>query len=118
LKYLHGQGWSAEMRFEHSDDSLHFAKVVRLLWRKRPQHQAPLMQVGMTLNHLLEQTNYTPSLFSQVNPQRQKLNKALDSIRDKHGTKSIFLGSEKDGWTAAPMRISFTHIPDVRTEDR
>ena len=115
LKYLHGNGWAAEMRFEHSDDSLQFAKVVRLLWKKRPNHLSPLLQVGMTLNHLLEQTNYSPSLFSQVNPSGQRLNKALDTIRDKHGVKSIFLGSEKDGWSAAPMRISFTDIPDVVT---
>ena len=54
LRYLYDSGWSAEMRFEHSNDSLHFAKVVQTLWQKRPNHQAPLLQVAMTLNHLLE----------------------------------------------------------------
>jgi DNA polymerase-4 len=118
LKYPHVQGWGGEMRFEHSDDSLHFAKVVRLLWKKRPLPQNPLIQVGVTLNHLLEQTNYTPSLFETMNPKSQNLNNALDEIRAKHGQKAIFLGSEKDGWSAAPMRISFTHIPDLGVEDR
>ena len=117
LSYLHADRWSAEMRFEHSDDSLHFAKVVRLLWKKRPNHQSPLLQVGMTLNRLLEQTNYTPSLFTQVDPSKQRLNNALDKIRDKHGVGSVFLGSEQEGMSAAPMRISFTHIPDVVNED-
>ena len=110
--------WGAEMRFEHSDDSLHFAKVVQMLWKKRPANHPKLLQVGITLGNLLEQTNYTPSLFAQVNPARKQLNEALDKIRDKHGTGSIFLGSEQEGMSAAPMRISFTHIPDVKSEDR
>lgn len=118
LNYMHLGKWSAEMRFEHSDDSLHFAKVVRMLWKKRPNHQSPLLQVGMTLNHLLEQNNYTPSLFTQIDPVKQRLNSALDKIRDKHGMGSVFLGSEQEGMSAAPMRISFTHIPDVVSEDR
>ncbi|MFC4993659.1 DNA polymerase Y family protein [Rubritalea tangerina] len=118
LRYLQGPNWSAEMRFEHSNDALHFAKVARMLWKKRPDHQASILQVGMTLNHLLEQTNYTPSLFSQANPARERLNQALDSIRNKHGQKAIHLASEQDGLSAAPMRISFTHIPDVEAEDR
>ena len=118
LRYLHRENWGAEMRFEHSDDSLHFAKVIRMLWKKRPDHQAHLLQVGMTLNHLLEHSNYTPSLFSEVNPTRGKLNAALDSVREKHGVGSVFLASEQEGMSAAPMRISFTHIPDVVTENR
>jgi DNA polymerase-4 len=118
LRYLYGSGWSAEMRFEHSNDSLHFAKVVRTLWKKRPNQQAPLLKVAMTLNHLLEQNNHTPSLFSNIDPTRERLNQALDSIRQKHGQKSIHLACEQDGLSAAPMRISFTHIPDVDSENR
>ncbi|MGJ8671868.1 DNA polymerase Y family protein [Rubritalea sp.] len=119
LRYLHDkQSWAAEMRFEHSNDSLHFSKVLHSLWKKRPWHQAKLLQVGMQLSHLLEQTNYTPSLFSREQPERENLNQALDSIRRKHGQKSIHLGCEQDGMSAAPMRISFTHIPDVESENR
>ncbi|WP_018969211.1 DNA polymerase Y family protein [Rubritalea marina] len=118
LKYLQFGSWGAEIRFEHSNDSLHFAHCVRNLWKKRPQHQAQLLHVSVTLTQLLEQSNYTPSLFSQQNPARQNINKALDSIRAKHGAQSIFLGSEQEGRSAAPMRISFTHIPDPESENR
>lgn len=119
LRFLHNkQNWGAEMRFEHSNDSLHFAKVIQRLWKKRPYPQAPLLQIGMTLNHLVAQNNYTPSLFSNINPERDQLNNALDSIRKKHGQSSIHLGCEQDGLSAAPMRISFTHIPDVESENR
>ncbi|MEO1856825.1 MAG: DNA polymerase [Rubritalea sp.] len=118
LRYLHAPSWSAEMRFEHSDDSLHFAKVVRTLWKKRPDKQANLLQIAITLNHLLEQNNHTPSLFTFIDPARERLNHALDAIRQKHGQKSIHLACEQDGLSAAPMRISFTHIPDIDSEDR
>ncbi|MFC5051376.1 Y-family DNA polymerase [Rubritalea spongiae] len=119
LRYLHNeQSWAAEMRFDHSNDSLHFAKVLHALWKKRPWHQAKLMQVGMHLSHLIEQTNHTPSLFTQQQPEREKLNRAIDTIRSKHGQKSIHLGCEQDGMSAAPMRISFNHIPDVESENR
>lgn len=118
LRYLNKQNWGAEMRFEHSNDSLHFAKVIHKLWRKRPYPQAPLLQIAMTLNQLVAQNNYTPSLFSKLNPEREQLNNALDSIRKKHGQSSIHLGCEQDGLSAAPMRISFTHIPDVESENR
>jgi DNA polymerase-4 len=119
LRYFpHKESWSAEMRFEHSDDSLHFAQVLRALWKKRPHHQSRIMQIGMHLSQLLEHTNFTPSLFSKQHAERSKLNHALDSIRAKHGQKSIHLGCEQDGMSAAPMRISFTHIPDVESENR
>lgn len=44
---------------------------------------------------------------------QKNLNDALDKIRDKHAVGSIFLASEQEGMSAAPMKISFNHIPDV-----
>lgn len=118
LRFLQAEPWAAELRFEHSNDSLHFAQCLRTLWKKRPSPHAHLLHVGINLCQLLAQNNYTPSLFSQLNPARNQINQALDSIRQKHGPQSIFLGSEQEGKSAAPMRISFTHIPDPTTEDR
>lgn len=119
IRYQHNQqSWESSMHFEHSNDSLFFAKVIQMLWKKRLFPQARLLQIGIHLSDLLEQTNYTPSLFAQETSSRKQLNKALDSIRDKHGQRSIHLACEQDGMSAAPMRIAFGHIPDITCENR
>jgi len=117
LKYFNRPGWKAELHFEASADSLLFAKVVQRLWSQRPDPGESVLQVSMVLGRLIERSNHTPSLFAREDAARLRLNDAMDTIRSKYGRKAIHLGCDHDTLDAAPMRISFTHIPDLELEN-
>lgn len=77
----------------------------------------------MVLGRLVDRDNYTPSLFKesdnttyQAGKNRQALNQSMDQLVKKFGKQSIYLGGAHDAIEAAPMRISFGHIPDLEIE--
>lgn len=120
IRYLGGERWSHEARFEHSSDAIFIAKMTQAFWKQSPYRDQPVFQLAVTLHHLLEKNNYTPSLFSYNNIQhqnREKLNAAIDALQKKHGKKSIHLGCDHAALEEASMRISFTHIPDLDIEN-
>ena len=123
LRYLRGGNWHLEASLEATDDSLKLAHAASHLWRQRPHHQEQLLKISMVLGQLVDQGNYTPSLFKeadsaayQAGKNRQTLNKSMDKIVKKFGKQSIYLGGAHDAIEAAPMRISFGHIPDLDIE--
>ena len=116
IRYLNGQRWAEEVRMEATSDALVFAKIIANLWRHRPTPREPLLKIAMTLHHLSERENFTPSLFAPAKPNRDKLNVAIDSLQKRFGKKSLHLGCDHDAVDSENMRISFTHIPDLSTE--
>jgi len=40
----------------------------------------------------------------------------IDKLRARYGRKVVYFGSVQDSRDTAPMRISFTHIPDLELE--
>jgi DNA polymerase-4 len=46
----------------------------------------------------------------------QRLDAALDQLRARYGRRVVYFGSVHESRDHAPMRISFTHIPDVTLE--
>lgn len=121
LRYLRGGKWGQEMRLEPTDDSLVFARAVAALWRLRPAQREPLVKVSMVLDHLTHAQNYTPSLFSGIEgveqfEQRDCLNASMDELVKKFGRQAVYWGGAHQAIDAAPMRISFGHIPDLEVE--
>jgi DNA polymerase IV len=47
----------------------------------------------------------------------RRLDAALDKLRARYGRDVVYLGAVQDARENAPMRISFTHIPDLAVED-
>jgi len=114
IKYPDHTRWASDMRFADSQDTLHFIRVLGELWDRRPKGKNPLA-VGVTLLNLREAQLITPSLFEQVE-NRNKLSHLMDEINQKYGKNSVFLGGSFENLRSAPMRIAFTHIPDLETE--
>jgi DNA polymerase-4 len=48
---------------------------------------------------------------------QQRLDATLDKLRARYGRNVVFFGSVQESRDNAPMRISFTHIPDVAVEE-
>ena len=80
--------------------------------------------MGVVLTRLCEHGNYTPPLLSVVNDaadapdtgKHRRLDAALDQLRARYGRGVVYFGSVQEDRDKAPMRISFTHIPDLGLE--
>ena len=75
---------------------------------------APL-SVGVTLGKLVPESSISLSLFPE-DQRRQGLGKLMDQINMKFGPQSIYTATMQDAAATAPMRISFTKIPDLAVE--
>jgi len=117
LKYLNGEGWAQEARFDPSSDALFFAKLVSQIWRQRSLPQQPIRKLGVTMFRLVEKTNFTPSLFTPIHRNRDALNVAMDSLQRKFGKNAMHLGCDHAALDNDNMRIAFTHIPDLDVEN-
>jgi DNA polymerase-4 len=129
LRYLRGGKWRQELRLEATDDSLTLARATAHLWRLRPHHTERLLKVSVVLDHFTHPGNHTPSLFENStidtgvgdglagHGQLETLNMSMDSIVKKFGRHAIYLGGAHSAMDAAPMRISFGHIPDLDIEN-
>lgn len=124
IAFFRGVSWNPEIRFQETDSTLVFMKLLDQLWRDRPDPRSPIIQVGVVLARLVETGNYTPDLFAnQVatlmalqDDKQKRLDAALDQLRARYGRDVVYFGGVQDSRDKAPMRISFTHIPDLGVE--
>lgn len=124
LGYLGNGRWEGERSFNETGASLRLMHQLQGIWRERPDPKAKLLQVGVVLTRLVDRRNYTPPLFpeesctvAERDPEKlRRLDAAIDQLRARYGRKVVYYGSVQDGRDAAPMRISFTHIPDILLE--
>ena len=99
-------------------------RLLERLWRDRPDPRRPLLQVGVVLTRLCEHGNYTPPLFQLRDRCRDRPRHRETpaprchprQLRARYGRRVVYFGSVQEGRDDAPMRISFTHIPDVNLE--
>jgi DNA polymerase-4 len=124
LAFFRGVSWGPEIRFPSTDSTFHLVRMLQSLWSDRPEPRADLIQVGVVLSRLVERGNHTPDLFQGVvadvmeadDEKHQRLDAVIDKLRARYGRQVVFFGSVQDARDAAPMRISFTHIPDPGLE--
>ncbi len=116
LRLLDGTRWGAETTFYHTQRTPVFLESLRRLWKGLPRDAEP-MQVYMALGELVPANLHTPSLFSGGWDVRgEAIEKAMDTINRKMGPRTVYYGGAHDGMDEAPMRIAFTHIPDLEVE--
>jgi DNA polymerase-4 len=70
--------------------------------------------VAVTLVQLSSAASCTRSLFDDNHGGR--LDQALDHLNLKYGKGTIYFGAAHSALQAAPMRIAFSHIPDLDLE--
>jgi DNA polymerase-4 len=100
-------------------------RLLGQLWKNRPDPRQRLLQVGVVLSRLCEHNNYTPPLFQTASVVRdepddetkhRRLDSTLDQLRARYGRSVVYFGNVQQSRDQAPMRISFTHIPDLQVE--
>jgi DNA polymerase-4 len=120
LGYLDKTDWSADLRFNETQDTIHFTHALNELWSRRPrahQTKAPL-QVGVILHGLLASHLHTADLFEAGKEQtRAKLLNAVDTLNKALGKNSVYFGGAHGATGYTPMRIAFTRIPEPEIEE-
>lgn len=108
-----GGGWSDALRLPHCQDTLTILEAASRLWERKPPGNP--LKVSIVLSELIPARSATPSLFP-LDHQLNDLSHAMDRVNRAFGPNAVFFGGMFGNTTAAPMRISFTHIPDAETE--
>lgn len=124
LAFYRGVSWGAEINAGGTDSTVRLMRLLERLWRDRPEPKAPVLQVGVVLGKLVAIGNFTPSLFPSLGNEmadvdeakHRRLDATIDKLRARYGRNVVYFGNVQDARQEAPMRISFTHIPDVKLE--
>ena len=120
VDYRDGTDWHGDLKFNETQDTLHFTHVLNDLWSRRPKAdlaRAPL-QVGVILHQLLASHLHTADLFEQAKEDsRARLHGAIDTLNQTFGKNSVYFGGAHGATAYAPMRIAFTRIPEPEIEE-
>ena len=108
------KNWKESVILGQSQDTQTMVRAFSVLWSLRPRDWSP-DYVGIALSDLTPASCVSSPLFP-TDRRRIQLSQAMDAINERFGAYSIYFGSMHDTKEAAPMRISFTHIPDLVTE--
>ncbi len=115
LKYTKGGRWEDKISFDPTSDTLEFLQGLERLWEKKPKIKAALLMVAVTLFKLSEEKHCSLSLFKN-DRSRNRLNTVIDKLNLRYGKNTVYFGGAQSGLRAAPMRIAFNHIPDIKIE--
>ena len=117
VKFRDHENWERQARFDSTSDTLVLLDALDRLWQdfagqrlRRPQ------AVAIVLSRLAEAGQRARSLFDEHRSHDQ-LNAVIDSVNLRYGRNALYFGGAHGALQAAPMRIAFNHIPDLRTED-
>lgn len=128
LSFFRSVAWEPEIRFPESDSTIFLMRALDRMWKERPEPRSPVLQAGVVLTRLCEHGNFTPELFStdisstvadamgDAGEKQKRLDATLDRLRARYGRSVVYFGNVHDNRESAPMRISFSHIPDERVE--
>lgn len=120
VDYRDRPAWVAGSRFAPRCATLDFLKVLAALWAGRPRRRHRRerwepMKVSVTLWELLPADQATLELLPEAT-RKAGLDAALDRLRLKYGPQAIYFGGAFGAMQEAPMRIAFTHVPNLRLE--
>ncbi len=101
--------WTEWTRLGTCRDTLTILEGYHRLWRLCPAGKP--IQVGVTLYDLLADSCVTLPLFPEEN-HRIRISDTMDRINGLFGRNAIYFGGMMGAEESAPMRISFTQIPD------
>ena len=110
VDYLQQAPWEDRAELGLCQDTLTMLEAFAILWNRRPS--APPFKVGVSLIGLVNDVSATRPLFSGER-NRLRLARAMDRLNSKHGPHTVYFGGMYGVLESAPMRISFTCIPDL-----
>ena len=108
------ESWSRSASLGACQDTQTMLKAFSSMWDSRPKNRQPFA-VAVTLHDLTPKAAASLPLFPE-DQNRLKVAQTMDSINARFGLHSVYLADMHNAGQAAPMRISFTQIPDISIE--
>jgi DNA polymerase-4 len=112
--------WETQLPCFPTQDDVTLGSLLNRLWEERPHDAPEPTKVGITLLRLEPAKNHTPDLFAeQSEDRRRELQRAMDRVNLQHGGRSLYYAeamAAQRNKEVAPMRIAFTHIPELESE--
>lgn len=115
IRYLDGDRFYEERRFEGTQDSSFLLKQINHLYKMAPSKKKPI-KVSVVLFDFVSEYEHQLSLFGNNN-KLQKAYKAVDAINARYGKNTIYAGSLHEKIDSAPTRIAFQRIPGLEEVD-
>ena len=112
--------WSMHAGCFPTQDSVILSQLLHTVWSNHPTNVPNPTKVSITLAQLESLESHTPSLF-EVPAQRRRiqLQKTMDQVNQRFGGRTLYYANAMEAQRcnqAAPLRISFNHIPDLELE--
>lgn len=107
--------WEDEYADAPTDSTRELILRFNQLWDQKPPTPHP-RTVYVTLSGLVHQSALSLPLLDHIPTNRSPLDKAIDAINLKHGSRTVFYAGAMEAIEAAPMRIAFTQIPNIDRE--
>lgn len=116
VRFLNTPRWEKRACFQASSSSLQFLRTLDTIWRDFPKRKKVIPSaVSITLGALQEAAHHTPALL-EPGTRHEHLNMVMDALNLRYGKNTVYFGGAHQALNAAPMRIAFTHVPDLRME--
>ncbi len=115
IAYFNTQkSWKTYLKLEQFQDTHTIIKAFLKMWSERPRGKTPL-RVSVVLSDLIPTADTSLPLFSD-DSRKIKLAETMDKINERYGLDCVYFGTMHSAKDQAPMRISFTSIPDLISE--
>lgn len=113
LSFMDHPKWSDQQTFELCQDTLTLLEAFEAVWARRPHSAltAKPLKVAVVLGDLVPDRSAPGPLFPQAR-NRLALAQVIDRLNRRFGSHTVYFGGMHGVLQAAPMRISFTSIPD------
>lgn len=115
LSYSNGYPkWRASGYLGRCQDTPAMLRAFEELWASRPSGGVPI-KVSMVLLDLTSTANTPLPLFAEER-RNLRATKAMDAVNESIGSNSLYFASMHEAREQAPLRIAFSHIPDIVAE--
>ncbi|HEY2391410.1 MAG TPA: DNA polymerase [Candidatus Angelobacter sp.] len=106
--------WEASLRFPSCQDTMTLVNVFQETWKDCPKRR-PVM-ISVALADLLPEDMRNMTLFDDMygGGKFDRLAQVMDSVNAKFGSTTLYLGGIHHVKEAAPPRIAFKSIPDMK----
>lgn len=116
VRYERRPSWGVDARFEPLRDSMELQRIFARVWAPPGLATAGPKQVSVCLHGLVPSGSVEDSLFDGSR-RWDGLSDTMDRITRRFGYDAVYTGSMHQAKKAAPRRIAFGNIPDLRIPD-
>lgn len=110
IRYYNDLRWEQNLQFHETQDTGFFLQKFNEVYEYSHRTQKPI-KVSIWLSDFRAETEHQLSFFE--NERRNQAFKVMDTINEKFGKDTVYVGALQEHLESAPTRIAFGKIPDL-----